>query len=54
MADLIPAVPGWDFGAKVPARTAAVNDGGRRTIPPDLGRRCFGLVVGVPPDPAVI
>jgi len=29
------AVPGWDLGAKVPARTGAVNDGaGSRTIRP--------------------
>ncbi|QOZ48060.1 hypothetical protein XH89_34680 [Bradyrhizobium sp. CCBAU 53340] len=31
-------VPGWDFGAKVPARTGAVNDGADRCIlRPDQG-----------------
>ncbi|QAU42025.1 hypothetical protein XH86_33375 [Bradyrhizobium guangdongense] len=35
---LMPAVPGWDFGAKVPARTGAVNDGAcSRTIRPRDG-----------------
>ena len=35
---LVLAVPDRDFGAKVPARTGAVNDGaGNRTIHPDRG-----------------
>jgi hypothetical protein len=39
---LVLAVPGWDFGAKVPARTGAVNDGaGSRTIRPGSGRGCI-------------
>ncbi|WP_426422651.1 hypothetical protein [Bradyrhizobium genosp. A] len=28
---LVLAAPGWDFGAKVPARTEAVNDGAGRS-----------------------
>lgn len=35
---LVLAVPGWDLGAKVPARTGAVNDGaGSHTIRSDRG-----------------
>lgn len=29
---LVLAAPGWDFGAKVPARTEAVNDGAGHSV----------------------
>ena len=49
------AAPDWDFGAKVPARTEAVNDGaGKRTIRPDLGRGCFVQIARTAPGLAAI